>query len=131
MKNLSAIIEAFRHELPSGSMTAKAIDRGAVLEEISQLATMERVHQLAAILFEAEQEAAEGAKAKEADLETMINDQIRELRADLPDGCRTAKAIDSGASWEEISECASEEGLGSMAALLFQADQDKLHEADA
>lgn len=131
MKNLSAIIEAFRHELPSGSMTAKAIDRGAVLEEISQLATMERVHQLAAILFEAEQESAEGAKAKEADLETMINDQIRELRADLPDGCRTATAIDSGASWEEISECASEEGLGSMAALLFQADQDKLHEADA
>lgn len=131
MKNLSAIIEAFRHELPSGSMTAKAIDRGAVLEEISQLATMERVHQLAAILFEAEQEAAEGAKAKEADLETMINDQIRELRADLPDGCRTATAIDSGASWEEISECASEEGLGSMAALLFQADQEKLHEADA
>jgi hypothetical protein len=131
MKNLSAIIEAFRHELPSGSMTAKAIDRGAVLEEISQLATMERVHQLAAILFEAEQESAEGAKAKEADLETMINDQIRELRADLPDGCRTATAIDSGASWEEISECASEEGLGSMAALLFQADQEKLHEADA
>ncbi|HRK96662.1 MAG TPA: hypothetical protein PK694_10115 [Rhodospirillales bacterium] len=112
-------------------MTAKAIDRGAVLEEISQLATMERVHQLAAILFEAEQESAEGAKAKEADLETMINDQIRELRADLPDGCRTATAIDSGASWEEISECASEEGLGSMAALLFQADQEKLHEADA
>lgn len=131
MKNLSAIIEAFRQELPGGSMTAKAIDRGAVLEEISQLATMERVHQLAAILFEAEQEAAEGAKDKEADLETMINDQIRELRADLPDGCRTATAIDSGASWEEISECASEEGLGSMAAMLFQADQEKLHDADA
>lgn len=131
MKNLKAIIEAFRHELPSGSMTAKAIDRGAVLEEISQLATMERVHQLAAILFEAEQEAAEGAKAREADLQTMIDDQIRELRADLPDACRTAKAIDSGASWEEISECASEEGLGSMAALLFQADQEKLHDVDA
>jgi hypothetical protein len=131
MKNLNAIIKAFRHDLPDGSLTAKAIDRGAVLEEISQLATMERVHQLAAILFEAEQEAAEGAKAREVDLETRINTQIRELRADLPDASRTAKAIDAGASWEEISECASEEGLGSMAAMLFQAEQEKMHEAGA
>ena len=131
MKNLNAIIEAFRHDLPNGSLTAKAIDRGAVLEEISQLATMERVHQLAAILFEAEQEAAEGAKEREIDLETMINNQIKDLRADLPDTSLTAKAIDSGASWEEISECASEEGLGSMAAMLFQAEQEKTHETAA
>jgi len=131
MKNLNAIIEAFRHDLPNGSLTAKAIDRGAMLEEISQLATMERVHQLAAILFEAEQEAAEGAKEREIDLETMINSQIRDLRADLPDASRTARAIDSGALWEEISERASEEGLGSMAAMLFQAEQEKTHETAA
>jgi len=131
MKNLNAIIKAFRHDLPDGSLTAKAIDRGAVLEEISQLATMERVHQLAAILFEAEQEAAEGANAREVDLETMINDQIKELRADLPNASRTAKAIDSGSTWEEISECASEEGLGNMAAMLFQAEQEKMRGADA
>lgn len=131
MQNLSAIIDAFRQELPTNSLTAKAIDRGAVLEEISQLATMERVHQLAAILFEAEQEKTEGAKAREVDFETMINNQIRDLRADLPDVSRTARAIDSGASWEEISECASEEGLGSMAAVLFQAEQEKTHETAA
>jgi hypothetical protein len=128
MKNLSAIIEAFRHELPNSSLTAGAIDRGAILEEISQLATMERVHQLAAILFEAEQEQAEAAAKQEIDLEAMINNQIRDLRADLPDESRTAKAIDGGASWEEISECASEEGLGSMAAMLFEAEQEKLRE---
>lgn len=131
MKNLNAIIQAFRADLPSDSLTAKAIDRDAVLEEISQLATMERVHQLAAVLFEAEQEAAEGAKERTVDFEAMINDQIKELRADLPNTSRTAKAIDSGATWEEISECASEEGLGSMAAMLFQAEQEKLHDAGA
>lgn len=131
MKNLSAIIEAFRHDLPSSSLTAGAIDRGAVLEEISQLATMERVHQLAAILFEAEQEQAEAATKQEIDLEAMINNQIRDLRSDLPDASRTAKAIDDGASWEEISECASEEGLGSMAAMLFEAEQEKLREPGA
>lgn len=131
MKNLSAIIETFRHDLPSSSLTAKAIDRGAILEEISQLATMERVHQLAAILFEAEQEKAEAATKQEIDIEAMINNQIRDLRADLPDASRTAKAIDGGASWEEISECASEEGLGSMAAMLFEAEQEKLREPGA
>lgn len=131
MQNLSAIIDAFRQELPTRSLTAKAIDRDAVLAEISQLATLERVHQLAAILFEAEQEEAEGAQEQEVDLETMINNQIKGLRADLPDVGRTAKAIDSGASWEEISECASEEGLGSMAAMLFQAEQEQTRETGA
>ena len=35
MKNLSAILQAFRHSLPNNSLTAQAIDRGALLEEIS------------------------------------------------------------------------------------------------
>jgi len=130
MKNLSAIIEAFRHNLPSDSLTAQAIDRGAVLEEISQLATIERVHQLAAILFEAEQEDGR-AKQQEVDLETRINHQVKELRAGLPDTSRTARAIDRNATWEEISECASEEGMGSMAAMMFEAEQEKTREASA
>jgi len=130
MKNLSAIIEAFRHNLPSDSLTAQAIDRGAVLEEISQLATIERVHQLAAILFEAEQEEGR-AKQQEVDLETRINHQVKELRAGLPDTSRTARAIDRNATWEEISECASEEGMGSMAAMMFEAEQEKTREASA
>ena len=41
------------------SLAARAIDRGALLEEISQAAAMKRVHQLAAILFEAKQEEAQ------------------------------------------------------------------------
>ncbi len=86
---------------------------------------MERIHQLAAILFEAEQEEVEGKPDQEADLETLINNQIRELRADLPDESKTAQAIDRGAAWEEISACAQAEGLGTLAATLFEAEQEK------
>jgi len=126
MKNLSAILQAFRHDLPDSSLTARAIDRGALLEEISQAAAMERVHQLAAILFEAKQEEAQDAPNREIDLETLISGQIRALRNMLPTDSRTAKAIDRGANWEEISESAQEEGLGNIAATLFEAEQEKI-----
>ena len=125
MKNLSAVLQAFRQDLPSSSLTAQAIDRGALLDEISQAATTERIHQLAAILFEAEQEEAEGKPDQEIDFETLINNQIRELRVDLPAASKTAQAIDRDASWEEISVCAQEEGLGNLAATLFQAEQER------
>lgn len=128
MKNISTILQAFRRDLPDSSLTARAIDRGALLEEISQAAAMERVHQLAAILFEAEQEEAQAAPDREIDLETLISDQIRELRNRLPDDSRTAKAIDGGATWEEISAAAQEEGLGNVAATLFEAEQEKIRE---
>lgn len=125
MKNLNAILQGFRQDLPSSSLTAQAIDRGALLEEISQLATMERIHQLAAVLFEAEQEEAEGKPDQEIDIETLISKQMKELRADLPDASKTAQAIDRGAPWEEISEGAQEEGLGYLAATLFVAEEEK------
>jgi hypothetical protein len=125
MKNLSAILQAFRHNLPDSSLTARAIDRGALLEEISQAAAMERVHQLAAILFEAEQEEERSSADRETDLANLISKQIRQLRDMLPVGCKTAKAIDRGATWEEISEAAQEEGLGNMAAMLFEAEQEE------
>ena len=86
---------------------------------------MERIHQLAAILFEAEQEETQDNPDKEVDLETLINKQILQLRAKLPDGSRTAKAIDRGATFEEISESAQEEGLSNLAATLFEAEQEK------
>jgi hypothetical protein len=86
-----------------------------LLEEISQAAALERIHQLAAILFEAEQEETQADPDKEIDLETLINNQIRQLRSNLSDGSKTAKAIDRGATWEEISESAQEEGLGNLA----------------
>jgi hypothetical protein len=130
MQNLNTILQSFRQDLPNSSLTAQAIDRGALLEEISQLATMERIHQLAAVLFEAEQEEAAGKPDQEIDLETLIDNQIKELRAELPDGSKTAQAIDRDAPWGEISECASEEGLGYLAATLFEADQEKARQTD-
>ena len=99
MKNLSAILQAFRTDIPNSSLTAQAIDRGALLEEISQVAAI--------------------------DLETLINNQIRQLRTELPDESRTAKAIDRGATWEEFPKSAQEEGLGNLAATLFEAEQEK------
>ena len=128
MENFSAILQAFRHDLPDSSATARAIDRGALLEEISQAAALERVHQLAAILFEAEQEEAHPTLDREIDLETLINNQIRGLRNKLPDESKTAKAIDRGATWAEISESAQEEGLGNMGAMLFEAEQEEARE---
>jgi hypothetical protein len=128
MKNLRAILQTFRQDLPDSSLTARAIDRGAVLEEISQAAAVERVHQLAAILFEAEQEEQRKAPDRDAGLASLISGQIRQLRDMLPEGCRTAQAIDRGATWEEISESAQAEGLGKMAAMLFEAEQEKEHE---
>jgi hypothetical protein len=125
MKNLSAVLQAFRRNLPNTSLTAQAIDRGALLEEISQVAALERVHQLATILFEAEQEAAKAKPATEIDFESAINKQIRQLRSDLPDTSKTGKAIDRGATWAEISAAAQEEGLGNLAATLFEAEQEK------
>ena len=123
MKNLRVVLQAFRRDLPDQSLTAKAIDRGALLEEISQVAALERVHELATLLFEAEQEELQDNPDREIDLRTLIDGQIRQLRTQLPNESKTAKAIDRQATWEEISEAAQEEGLGNLAGTLFQAEQ--------
>ena len=66
MKNIDQILRTFRDDLPHHSQTAAAIDRGASLEEISELAEEEGLHKLASVLFEAEQEALrEGVEAVE------------------------------------------------------------------
>jgi SpoVK/Ycf46/Vps4 family AAA+-type ATPase len=49
-------IREARQDLPAGSKTAAAIDRSAAWEEISELAEEEGLHQIASVLFEAEQE---------------------------------------------------------------------------
>ncbi len=51
-----ARLKEFRQQLPSGSETAKLIDSGARLEEISEAAQKEGLTSLATMLFEAEQE---------------------------------------------------------------------------
>lgn len=126
MKNLDQMLRSFQDDLPPSSRTAAAIDRGAGLEEISELAEEEGFYKLASVLFEAEQEALrEGAGAVEDPAEAILS-FLRDMRKDLPESSRTAAAIDRNASWEEISEIAEEEGLHQVASVLFEAGQEQL-----
>lgn len=126
MKNIEHLLRSFREDVPDGSKTAAALDRGASLEVISELAEEEGFHRLASVLFEAEQEALrEGPETIRAPA-VATDDFIRTARQDLPDGSKTAAAIDRGASWEEISELAEEEGLHQIASVLFEAEQEQL-----
>jgi hypothetical protein len=124
--NINEIIRSFRHELPPNSRTAKAIDQGASLEEISECAEEEGLHQLASVLFEIQQEDLKEAVA--ADYNVMATEAIRKFRSSIPNSSETAKAIDRGASWEEVSKCAEEEGLrqSQLTAILLEAQQERL-----
>lgn len=126
MKNIAQALQSFRDDLPRSSKTAAAIDRGASLEEISELAEEEGLYKLASVLFEAEQEALRaGPNPVENPAETT-DLYLHEVRKELPTGSKTAAAIDRGASWEEISEIAEEEGLHQIASVLFEAEQEQL-----
>ena len=92
MKNLRVVLQAFRRDIPDQSLTAQAIDRGALLEEISQVAALERVHELATLLFEAEQEDLQDNPDREIDLRTLIDGQIHQLRTQLPNESKTANS---------------------------------------
>ncbi len=126
MKNIDEILRSFRVDLPANSKTAKAIDEGAALTEISECAEEEGIHELASILFEAQQEELREAPRIRDDLITLATEFIQNARKSLPNTCKTAQAIDSGASWEEISECAEEDGLHELASVLFEAEQEQL-----
>ena len=126
MKNIDQMLRAFRGDLPDHSQTAAAIDRGASLEEISELAEEEGLHKLAAVLFEAEQEALREGPAPVEDPAEATDSFLHDVRKELPAGSKTAAAIDRGASWEEISEIAEEEGLHQVASVLFEAEQEQL-----
>jgi hypothetical protein len=126
MKNIDQLLRSFRDELPNNSRTAAAIDRGTSWEEISELAEEEGLHKLASVLFEAEQEALREGLEPVEDAATATDEFIHASRQDLPEGSRTAAAIDRGASWEEISELAEEEGLHQIASVLFEAEQEQL-----
>ncbi len=126
MKNIESLLRSFREDLPDASKTAAALDRGASLEEISELAEEEGFHKLASVLFEAEQEALrEGVEGADDQL-AAVDDFIRLQRQDLPEGSKTAGRIDRDASWEEISELAEEEGLHQIPSVLFEAEQERL-----
>lgn len=126
MKNIGQMLRSFRNDLPNNSRTAAAIDRDASLEEISELAEEEGLHQIASVLFEAEQEALRDGADVVEDSAKATENFIHEARKDLPESSRTAAAIDRGASWEEISELAEEEGLHQIASVLFEAEQEQL-----
>ena len=126
MKNIDQMLRSFREILPHGSRTAAAIDRGASLEEISELAEEEGLHELASVLFEAEQEALRDGPETTEGSSVATESFLRDARHGLPANSRTAAAIDRGASWEEISELAEEEGLHQLASVLFEAEQERL-----
>lgn len=126
MKNIDNILQSFRHNLPGGSKTATAIDRGAALAEISECAEEEGLHELASVLFEAQQEELRSTSGPKEDLHSLASGIIGNFRKNLPENSRTAAAIDRGATWSEISECAEEEGLHELASILFEAEQERL-----
>lgn len=51
----------------------------------------------------------------------MIKQILVNFRSGLPDHCKTAIAIDQGASAEEVANCARGEGLHALAGALFEA----------
>lgn len=126
-KDINSVLQTFRRDLPDDSQTAQAIDRGAPLAEISECAEQEGVHQLSAVLFEAQQEESQGRRDGPFSLEGVVRERLATYRADLPDASKTAKAIDSGAPLGEISEAAEAEGLHELAAILFEAQQQRAH----
>lgn len=126
MKDIDAILRSFRNDLPTDSKTAQAIDRSASLTEISECAQEEGLHQLASILFEAQQEELRESTQPPEDLASMARTLINNFRSSLPDHSKTAQAIDRGATWVEIGECAEEEGIHELATILFEAEQERI-----
>nr|VFK36984.1 MAG: hypothetical protein BECKSD772F_GA0070984_100819 [Candidatus Kentron sp. SD]VFK42010.1 MAG: hypothetical protein BECKSD772E_GA0070983_101312 [Candidatus Kentron sp. SD]VFK78111.1 MAG: hypothetical protein BECKSD772D_GA0070982_100718 [Candidatus Kentron sp. SD] len=74
-----------------------------------------------------EEEWVEGDKAAlDTDIIDSTVERIQELRKDLPDTSKTAKAIDEGAPWMEVSQLAEEENFHQVSNLLFEAEQQGL-----
>lgn len=127
MDTIKQIVAGFRAQLPSDSKTAAAIDRGAPAEEISACAVAEGLHAFAGALFEAcEVEATDGLPDSDTRPLDSIRARLADFRRDLPTDSATARAIDTGASLEEISEAAAQEGLDSLTALLVECEQEQL-----
>ncbi len=126
MDAIKQILEAFRSTLPDGGKTAEAIDRGAPVEEISACASEEGLHALAGALFEACEEQLDSGDEDPPGRTVIdtIEARLREFRQQLPGGSETARLIDARASLEEISEAAQQEGLDSLASLLFEAERE-------
>ena len=125
-KTLTDILQSFREDLPDHSQTATAIDQGASLADIANQAQAEGLHEIATVLFEAQQEAFQESPEATTDPGGITQALIRDLRTRLPNDSETAAAIDRDASWEEISECAEAEGIHQLAAALLNPEQESL-----
>ncbi len=122
VKNL--LVES-RRGLPATSKTAAAIDRGASLEEISECATEEGLHQLAAALFGAEQELDNPHYELATD---PLAGVLAGFRGHIAERSKTAKAIARGATIAEIAECAEADGIHDLATALFGLQQEATKE---
>ena len=109
-KTLTDILRSFREDLPDQSQTAIAIDGGASLADISNHAQAEGLHEIATVLFEAQQETLQDNPEATTNPTVATQAFIQDFRTRLPHGSQTAAAIDRGALWEEISACAEAEG---------------------
>ena len=124
-KTLTDILRSFREDLPDHSPTAIAIDGGASLADIANHAQTEGLHEIATVLFEAQQEALQENPEATTDPTVATQAFIQDFRTRLPDGSHTAAAIDRGAPWEEISECAEAEGIHKLAAALLNPEREQ------
>ncbi len=89
------LIQALQHhlrELLLRGETAEAIREGAALNEIAQLAEREGLHYISAAIFMAEEDRL--ANIDEPKVSSAMATQVQEIRKHLPDGCKTAAAID-------------------------------------
>jgi hypothetical protein len=111
--------------LPDHSKTATAIDRGASLADIANQAQEEGLHEIATVLFEAQQEALQENPEAITDPPIATEAFIRDFRSRLPHDSQTAAAIDRNAPWEEISACAETEGIHKLAAALLNPEQEQ------
>ncbi|HRF62973.1 MAG TPA: hypothetical protein P5260_07705 [Candidatus Competibacter sp.] len=128
-KTIADILQSFREDLPDHSKTAVAIDRGASLADISNLAQAEGLHEIVTILFEAQQEALRENPEAATDPTVATQAFIQNFRTRLPNDSKTAAAIDRGAPWEEISECAEAEGVHKLAAALLNPEREHMHDS--
>ena len=129
MDVLEQIVSTYRHIIPKDCETARAIERGASVEEICACATRDGLNDFASALFSADVEVAHDDQGRIASDETLLDDidsVLAEYEHQLPPNCETVRLIKAGAQLELISQAAQAEGLQDLVALLFEAEQEQI-----
>jgi len=120
----TAVVDEERFVEEEGSWVDKpGTDKGAVVIDKEKASVEEKR------FFNEEREWVEGDEpSKGTDINQITAERIQELRKELPDTSETAKAIDAGAPWMEISQLADQENFHQIASLLFEAEQQGLED---